>query len=77
MLAEGGHAFGTAQPNSSPGMCFPAVRDAKAKYTFAHGDAQHMSDLDPSRPGMEIWSIHENPPAERSGVELRNARTER
>ena len=22
---------------------------------LGHGDAQHMSDLDPSRPGMEIW----------------------
>ena len=42
---------------------------------LGHGDAQHMSDLDPSRPGMEIWSIHEHPPAERAGVELRNART--
>ncbi len=42
---------------------------------LGHGDAQHMSDLDPSRPGMEIWSIHENPPADRAGVELRNART--
>lgn len=42
---------------------------------LGHGDAQHMSDLDPSRPGMEIWSIHEKPPADRAGVELRNART--
>lgn len=42
---------------------------------LGHGDAQHMSDLDPSRPGMEIWSIHEKPPAEWAGVELRNART--
>ncbi len=41
---------------------------------LGHGDAQHISDLDPSRPGMEIWSIHENPAA-RAGVELRNART--
>ncbi len=42
---------------------------------LGHGDAQHMSDLDPSRPGMEIWSIHEKPPSERAGVELRDART--
>ncbi len=42
---------------------------------LGHGDAQHMSDLDPSRPGMEIWSIHEKPPTERAGVELRNAKT--
>ncbi len=42
---------------------------------LGHGDAQHMSDLDPSRQGLEIWSIHEKPPAGRAGVELRNART--
>ena len=42
---------------------------------LGHGDAQHMSDLDPSRKGLEIWSIHEKPTAERAGVELRNART--
>lgn len=42
---------------------------------LGHGDAQHMSDLDPSRPGMEIWSIHEKPPAGRAGVEMRNAKT--
>jgi len=41
---------------------------------FGHGDAQHTSDLDPSRPGLEIWSIHENP-RERPGVELRSAKT--
>jgi len=42
---------------------------------LGHGDAQHMSDLDPSRPGLEIWSIHEKPLANRAGVELRNAKT--
>ncbi len=42
---------------------------------LGHGDAQHMSDLDPSRKGLEIWSIHEKPPVGRAGVELRNART--
>ncbi|MBC7891035.1 MAG: rhamnogalacturonan lyase, partial [Sphingobacteriaceae bacterium] len=25
-----------------------------------HGDALHVSDLDPSRPGLEVWGIHEN-----------------
>ena len=42
---------------------------------LGHGDAQHMSDLDPSRKGLEIWSIHEKPPKNSPGVELRNART--
>jgi len=25
-----------------------------------HGDALHVSDLDPRRPGLEVWGIHEN-----------------
>jgi rhamnogalacturonan endolyase len=25
-----------------------------------HGDALHVSDLDPSRPGLEAWGVHEN-----------------
>jgi len=28
---------------------------------LGHGDALHLSDLDPDRPGLEIFSIHERP----------------
>lgn len=42
---------------------------------LGHGDAQHMGDLDPTREGLEIWSIHEKPPEGRAGVDLRNAKT--
>ena len=44
---------------------------------LGHGDAQHTSDLDPERPGMEIWSIHENdrPGEDFVGSELRDAAT--
>ncbi|MDZ4686936.1 MAG: rhamnogalacturonan lyase [Planctomycetaceae bacterium] len=44
---------------------------------LGHGDAQHAGDLDPHRPGLEIWSIHENerPVPEFIGSELRDART--
>ena len=27
---------------------------------LGHGDAQHVSDLDPSRPGLEVFSVHED-----------------
>lgn len=27
---------------------------------LGHGDAMHVSDLDPSRPGLEKWGVHEN-----------------
>lgn len=26
---------------------------------FGHGDAMHMGDLDPSRPGLEVFQVHE------------------
>jgi rhamnogalacturonan endolyase len=38
--------------------------DGKGLYStgLGHGDAMHLSDLDPDRPGLEVWSIHERPP---------------
>jgi len=27
---------------------------------FGHGDAMHFSDLDPERPGLEVFQVHEN-----------------
>lgn len=36
--------------------------DGKGLYTtgLRHGDAMHLSDLDPSNPGLEVFGIHEN-----------------
>ncbi|MGC8829413.1 MAG: rhamnogalacturonan lyase [Verrucomicrobiia bacterium] len=28
---------------------------------LGHGDAMHLSDIDPNRPGLEVFSIHERP----------------
>jgi rhamnogalacturonan endolyase len=43
---------------------------------LGHGDALHMSDLDPDRPGMEVWQPHEDPGSYgRFGLEFRDART--
>jgi rhamnogalacturonan endolyase len=39
-----------------------------------HGDAQHVSDLDPTRPGMEILSVHEFN-QHFYGMEMRDAAT--
>ncbi|MDR1763566.1 MAG: rhamnogalacturonan lyase [Dysgonamonadaceae bacterium] len=41
---------------------------------LGHGDAHHLSDLDPDRPGLEFFDVHENRPSP-AGVELRDART--
>jgi len=27
---------------------------------LGHGDAMHLSDLDPDRPGLEVWDVHED-----------------
>ena len=43
---------------------------------LGHGDALHMSDLDPSRPGMEVWQCHEEPARYGEyGLEMRDAKT--
>jgi rhamnogalacturonan endolyase len=36
--------------------------DGTGLYTsgFGHGDALHVSDMDPSRPGLEVFQVHEN-----------------
>jgi rhamnogalacturonan endolyase len=39
---------------------------------LGHGDAMHVSDIDPTRPGLEVWGIHENA---RVGSALLDART--
>ena len=39
---------------------------------LGHGDAQHLSDLDPDRPGLEYFMVHESRPY---GADLRDART--
>lgn len=40
---------------------------------WGHGDALHVSDLDPDRPGLEVYDIQEKFGAE--GMSFRNART--
>ena len=43
---------------------------------LGHGDALHMSDMDPSRPGQEVWQCHEEPARYgQYGLELRDATT--
>ena len=41
---------------------------------FGHGDALHLSDLDPDRPGLEVLTIHERP-RHPYGAELHEAAT--
>lgn len=43
---------------------------------LGHGDALHMTDMDPDRSGQEVWQCHESPSAYGAyGLEFRDART--
>jgi rhamnogalacturonan endolyase len=50
--------------------------DGKGLYStgLGHGDALHVSDMDPNRPGLEVFNIHEKP-RHKHGVSFRDART--
>lgn len=48
--------------------------DGKGLYTtgLGHGDALHLTDIDPDRPGLEVFGIHERP-THPFGANLRDA----
>jgi rhamnogalacturonan endolyase len=50
--------------------------DGKGLYStgLGHGDALHVGDLDPERPGLEVFNIHEKT-TRNVGVSFRDART--
>jgi rhamnogalacturonan endolyase len=41
---------------------------------LGHGDAMHVSDMDPDREGLEVWAVHEDK-ASAYGYELHDAKT--
>ncbi len=50
--------------------------DGKGMYStgLGHGDALHTGDLDPSRPGLEVFQVHEDKNA-KYGLSFRDAAT--
>jgi rhamnogalacturonan endolyase len=50
--------------------------DGKGLYStgLGHGDAMHFTDIDPDRPGLEVFKANGDR-ANRAGIQLRNART--
>lgn len=42
---------------------------------LGHGDAMHLADLDPSRPGLEVWDVHEEKGYGKWNYELHDAAT--
>lgn len=42
---------------------------------LGHGDALHQSDMNPDRPGLEVWMVHESPSSYGpNGLEFRDAK---
>jgi len=80
-IGQGNHSMSAADIDfdGCDELIFGALtidHDGKPMYTtkLGHGDAQHISDLIPDRPGLEIYSVHEDKAAE-YGYEMRDART--
>lgn len=78
---QGNHGIGVADVDADGRdeiVYGGAVFDDNGKGLYStglgHGDAQHTSDLMPDRPGLETFSIHENP-RHAHGTELRDTRT--
>jgi rhamnogalacturonan endolyase len=42
---------------------------------LGHGDAMHVTDIDPARPGLEVYMVHEGARSAPYGHALRDART--
>lgn len=55
-------------------MCLNSDGTPRYSTRLGHGDALHVSDLDPTRPGLEVFDIHENP-RHPHGMEFRDAST--
>jgi rhamnogalacturonan endolyase len=50
--------------------------DGRGLYStgFGHGDAMHVTDIDPDRPGLEVFKANGDGPSP-AGIQLRDART--
>ncbi|MFY1691777.1 rhamnogalacturonan lyase [Plantactinospora sp. WMMB782] len=60
---------------SSYGILPPGSANPGARAKVGHGDALHVTDIDPARPGLEIFMVHEGASGAPYGYALRDART--
>jgi rhamnogalacturonan endolyase len=60
---------------SSFGLMPPQSATPGVLARVGHGDAMHVSDLDPAHPGLEIYMVHEGGTFAPYGHAMRNART--
>ncbi len=80
-IGQGNHSMSTADVDydGCDEIIYGALavdNDGKPMYStgLGHGDAQHVGDLLPDRPGLEVFSPHESSGA-KYGYEMRDART--
>ncbi len=80
-IGQGNHSMSTADVDydGCDEIIYGALaidHDGTPMYStgLGHGDAQHVGDLDPSRPGLEVYSCHEETQA-KYAYEMRDART--
>ena len=78
---QGNHnlAVGDVDGDSKDEIVYGACaidHDGRGLYStgLGHGDAMHLSDIDPDRPGLEVFAIHERP-RHPYGANLRDAAT--
>ncbi|MCM4076111.1 rhamnogalacturonan lyase (plasmid) [Actinoplanes sp. TRM88002] len=60
---------------SSTGVLPEGSADPGRRVRLGHGDAMHVTDIDPGRPGLEIFTVHENGASAPYGMAMRDART--
>ncbi|WP_253194775.1 rhamnogalacturonan lyase [Streptomyces sp. MP131-18] len=53
----------------------PGSADPGAQARLGHGDAMHVTDIDPDRPGLEIYAVHEGATSAPLGYSMRDAAT--
>jgi hypothetical protein len=54
---------------------FGNLPDGVTEARLGHGDAMHVTDIDPDRPGLEIFTVHEGATSAPYGMAMRDAKT--
>ncbi|OUS76340.1 hypothetical protein B1748_11685 [Paenibacillus sp. MY03] len=70
---DGSLLYSSADVMPQAGASSGAGADRKVK--LGHGDALHVANIDPDRPGLEIFMVHEGGASVPYGYTLRDART--
>ncbi|NIK23644.1 fibronectin type III domain-containing protein [Paenibacillus lupini] len=80
-VAQGNHnmSIGDVDQDGKDEILFGALAiddNGEALYStgLGHGDAMHFGDLDPTRPGLEVFGVHEHTDAD-YGIEMHDAAT--